>query len=77
MVEVKLTLANDDVSSIRRWLAGEKKVLADLMVAGQPTQQTSGATLAYSLVVRIDDQLVAHQTLLNKLEREEREKRRR
>lgn len=60
MVEIKLNLGNEDIPTVRSWLAEQRSELEKGMIAGQPTRKTAAATLLYTIVNRIEGQLVEH-----------------
>jgi hypothetical protein len=71
MVEVKLTVANEDIPTVRSWVEAQKAELLKGMVAGQPTRKTGAATLLYTIVQRIENQLDDHAERVERLNREE------
>ena len=60
MVEIKLNLGNEDIPTVRSWLAAQKDDLLKQMVAGQPTSKTGAATLMFTIVTRMEAQLDDH-----------------
>lgn len=76
MVEIKLTLANRDIPAVRRYLAAQKKELIEGMIAGQPTSKTRAATLLFTIINRIGQQLDAHEELCREKDEADRAARR-
>jgi hypothetical protein len=60
MVDINLTIGNEDIPVVRGWVEAQKAELLKGMVAGQPTRKTAAATLLYSIVGRIEGQLDEH-----------------
>lgn len=71
MVEIKLSLGNDDIPTVRSWIAAQKDDLLKQMVAGQPTSKTGAATLVYTIVQRMEAQLDEHADRVDAKNREE------
>lgn len=58
MVEIKLTLGNEDIPTVSAWLKEQKDSLP--LAAGQPTRKTAAATLLYTVINRIERQIKDH-----------------
>lgn len=76
MVEVELTIGNDDIPAVRSYLAAQKKELTEGMIAGRPTTKTRAATLLFTIINRIGQQLDAHEELCREKDEAERAARR-
>lgn len=72
MLEVKVTLANDDLEPVLDWIEDMEADLTEAMIAGRPTRESDQATLVFSVLERIRAQIRTFRTKLESLEEEAR-----
>jgi hypothetical protein len=76
MLEIKLTVANDDLNLLEQYINGEIERLADEACAAQPTTKTGRATVMYVYHMSIRKQIKDFRALLEEKERAARQARR-
>ena len=69
MVEVKLTVANNDLKAVRRWIGDSRLGLHRDMASPVPNAKSNRATLVYAMLGMMDTQLSSHQDTLKARER--------
>jgi hypothetical protein len=75
MLDMKLTLANDDLDTVEAFAREQSEVLAKRMVAAVPTRRTEEATTLYVMLCAMRQQIKEHRALLEEKERAAREAR--
>jgi hypothetical protein len=76
MMDLTLSLSNDEGRLVKSWIEDEEGRLADDMIAGIPTLDTDRSTVMYRLFRRMVDQIDAHALKVAQLEEEGRKRRR-
>lgn len=75
MLEIQLSLSNDEAETVGAWLAGLRSGLTDDMIAPVPTRKTDRATVCFAFCDHVLAAIDTHQTLLKEKERAAREAR--
>ena len=69
MVEIKLTVANNDLKATRRWISDSRAGTLRDMGAPVPNAKSNRATLIYVMLGSMDAQIAVHQEGLRARER--------
>ncbi len=64
MVEITMTMANNDLAATRTWIKETRASLHRNMVAPVPNARSNRSTLIYAMLGRMDAQLSNHQKTL-------------
>jgi len=76
MIDVTITLQNDEVGRMRSWIEAQERELTDLMMAPTATRATEQANTVFRLLRDMDQQLHGFQLLLTEKEEAARTQRR-
>ncbi len=69
MVEITMTVANNDLRAVRRWAEDTRRGLYRDMASPVPNAKSNRATLVYAMLGSITAQIAEHQDELKARER--------
>ena len=75
MVDVTLTIQNDEVAKLRSWIEDQEDALVEDMIAPILTAETDRANTVYRVLQALDVKLADHQLHLARLEEEDKKRR--
>ena len=70
MVEIKLSIINNDIPATLAWIKEHRAGLYGAMVAPVPTPKSNRATLVYAMLGSMQSQLLGYQEALMARERQ-------